>query len=248
MTKVYSRLECLTPKQERMLNDDVFFDVTKAEVTAFLNRLSRMKYSEETILRMRKKYDAYIHDRRKQLRIRCGLSIDEEYRVTMSSTKLGHYVVDGYSEELWMMLNKLDYIPDIRRLLPAISYLNAEGKNKETEFLKTKYKDMLEERGRRILRANGLPEDTPFNEIDKETIDGLTFFEWKLINLPEFTATKTHIRNTIRRFEKYGDHDKAIALYNKYADFLEDAEPEPELSIEEAMDVFQRFGINKREK
>ena len=64
----------LTEKEQRMVMDDDFFDVTKDDVKRLIHRMKIHLFPKEQVIAMRKKYDLWLEDREKRIMDKYGLS------------------------------------------------------------------------------------------------------------------------------------------------------------------------------
>lgn len=234
----------LTEKQKRMLDDDSYFDVTPEEVKVFLHRLKAMQYPYECIVSMRRKYDAWIDDREKRCMARCGISYDE-HRIEKQFNS--SFLIDGYTEMEWRLLFDDNYCPSLSIISKGIAAFQRRGKYAEAEVIRERYQatfdELAERRRQAFLEKINLPSDFPCEEADlrAKRADGMPIGEWRALNDPNYTPQKQYLTELMDRFGQRGDLDSLSRLYQKYGHIIDEANEEPELTMEEAEKVFDKL-------
>ncbi|MBQ0037184.1 MAG: hypothetical protein KBS74_00760 [Clostridiales bacterium] len=169
---------------------------------------------------------------------RNGLPADTEY-----STISWDYI-DGLTFPQWKLLNVPGY-----RLLKEFSYFKMiehftqEGDLDMVKDIESRYEQMMHDREQNILEKNGLPADTEYAAISWASIDGLTFSQWKMLNMLEYSlSSKTSYSKMINHFVEKGDAAKADIIKNKYKEYIKRITPPPvfpTMSEEEALQLYQ---------
>ena len=156
----------LTEKEQRMVMDDDFFDVTKDDVKRLIHRMKIHLFPKEQVIAMRKKYDLWLEDREKQIMDKYGLSYDthtvsnlasdRRYPGIYSSYKVSNFFfINGYTETEWRMLTDEDYIPTYTALSRFINICRKYNDQETLDTLLPKYHNMIFEYERaRLIQPN----------------------------------------------------------------------------------------------
>lgn len=148
------------------------------------------------------------------------------------------FFVDGFPDYVYELLfsDNSPACATINLINRAEKYLKKINNTEALLLLYAKCEPVFEERSRirQNMEANklvkcGCPADAEYGAISLHlnSIDGLSFPQWKMLNLPEYTPSKTTFINMINFFEKRGDAEKADFIREKYAAYLKRITPEP---------------------
>ena len=155
----------LTEKQQRMVMEDDFFDVTKDDIKRLIHRLKIYSFPKEQVNAMRKKYDLWLEDREKRVMDKYGLSYDthtvsnrasdRRYPGIYSSIKSNTFFINGYTETEWQMLTDEDCVPTYTALSRFIAICREYNDQETLDVLLTKYQDKISEHEGALLIRNG---------------------------------------------------------------------------------------------
>ena len=87
----------LTEKEQRMVMDDDFFDVTKDDVKRLIHRMKIHLFPKEQVIAMRKKYDLWLEDREKRIMDKYGLSYDTHTVSNLASDRRYPGIYSSYA-------------------------------------------------------------------------------------------------------------------------------------------------------
>jgi len=233
----------LTPKDWMRIKDDSYFDGDEKDVKNLLYRMACAQMSRREILKMRIKSDRFIHDSEKRFMTELGLDY-RHHVITCSCTGQKFFYVNGYTARQWRMLHDDEYRPHIKALIAFMTQCEEVGDYEALEILTSKYREMLQERAQRLLRGNEIPEDTPYQSLTYNSIDGLRFHHWRLLHDDNYIpSSRTHLLSVINRLRNSEYAEYAEALEQKYLSFLypEVNEPEIQEEIAAANEFFRTF-------
>lgn len=233
MAKKYAKGYKLSVLEQRMLDDDAFYAVSSEEVKKLFWKMDRLKYPRQEIQRVRTKYWDYYTDSEKELMEELGLSYSEQH---ISKVKK-KFLINGFTVNQWKMLSVDSYFPSPRIIRQFMGECAANGDEPSLDILKKKYQTYLDDTenasAAAILQENELPPDTPYKTISKNGIDGMSFFQWKLIHQADYVPkNKSALISAWRQIENSGDYKTAAIIERKYFDIFH---PEPPPPTEEAL-------------
>ena len=161
------------------------------------------------------------------------------------------FFVDGFPDYIYELLfsDQSPACATVHTITRAEKYLKKVGNDEALLLLRVKCADVFAERDRlqqarekNILAKNGLPEDVKYDSVTWGGIDGLSFQQWKILNLPEYSlATKAAYSSMKNRFMREGDYEKVDFITTKYQDFLKRTTPPPEFPIMEQDEAYGLF-------
>ena len=236
-------------KQLRMLEDDAFLQVQESDVMALLTKMKQAGLPRSEVVRIRKKYDRFIHDKEKALMVRLNLNY-EEHNVEYNRS---FYTINGYTEFQWCLLNVDDFVPKNRQtLFQAIDKLKKAGKQQDAERIEAKYQGFLarekEKSMGRFRAKHSLSDDVQVSDMYHIVrFDNLPPSEWRCFNDPDYIPPRQIFTKLMKKYGEYEDLTAYYFLFDKYSDIFACEDGEPPVSLEEAQDIFnQLFGKPKQ--
>ena len=232
--------------EQRMLNDENFFNVTSNDVTGLCTKMLQKGYPIEEVHRTRTKYWDYFTDREKEMMQELGLSYEEQNISKRGPTML----INGFTVSQWKMLTVDDCFPPRHHIQRFMNLCTKNGDEDTVNILREKYRSYFDELKKasaaNILVAHGLPVDTPYKTISAREIDGLSFFTWKLLNIDGYVpSNKSVLVSKWRQYENSGNYEMAARLEEKYFDLLHPEAPPPtEDAILDAEEMFLKMFPN----
>lgn len=223
----------------RMIEDDDFFDFNPRLLVKLVHRIA-MKGNFKLAQMLRVKYDSIIDDEEKKTLQRLGVRYDEHdvtYRFnSQSGTKT--IFIDGLTVLQWELLNTDNITPSYSTLATVCHQFDKAGKTDAATFLKAKYADIFKAHKETLMQKHQIPSNADIHEISGTSVDGLTFFEWRLLYDENFIPPYAALMRKLSRYEKDGDTNRITTLLNKYGDMICADSPEEELLSEDECDAF----------
>lgn len=221
----------LTEKEQRMVMDDDFFDVTKDDVKRLIHRMKIHLFPKEQVIAMRKKYDLWLEDREKQIMDKYGLSYDthtvsnlasgRRYPGIYSSYKASNvFFINGYTETEWRMLTDEDYIPTYTALSRFINICRKYNDQETLDTLLPKYHNMIFEYERARLIHNGIDPNVKRDTVRWNSIDGMSYSRWKLLHDDNYFPSRGILISTIKQMRGEGYAEDAERIEQKYLTYL----------------------------
>ena len=221
----------LTEKEQRMVMDDDFFDVTKDDVKRLIHRMKIHLFPKEQVIAMRKKYDLWLEDREKRIMDKYGLSYDthtvsnlasdRRYPGIYSSYKSSNfYFINGYTETEWRMLTDEDYIPTYTALSRFIDICRKYNDQETLDVLLPKYHNMIFEHEGALLIHNGVDPNVKRDTVRWNSIDGMSYSRWKLLHDDNYFPNRSILISTIKQMRDEGYAEDAERIEQKYLTYL----------------------------
>ena len=229
--------------------------VTCEEVKSFM-REARLHRWYEVVQKLYERYWLILDDKFSRLCQRLNISPAEhnvrngnEHGLYLTSCPC--FFVDGFPDYVYELLftDNSPACATVHSVSKAENFLREKGNDAALLLLYVKCADVFAEReqiqqGREqnILVKMGLPTDTKYTSISWDGIDGLTFPQWKMLHLPEFSlTTKSAYSGMINLFRRKGDLKKVDIIKNKYEAYLKRTTPSPEFPIMELEEASRLF-------
>lgn len=199
-------------RQRRMVEDDDFMDVSPKDVRDLLAKL-RKEQNTKLIQKMRIKYDHLIDDAEKRKMKEMGLNYFTHHIEYGPNYSL---IINGYTEKQWRLLNDEDFRPPDNSIFAIIQALEKQNDAAAVVFLKSKYADAFENRKRKRMARGNLPPAASSGDIDTNTIDGLSFSEWRALNDPDYKISRQYLVRLVNKYTEQGDMETVMQLVEKY--------------------------------
>lgn len=233
-------------RRYQILYDPDCPDVTYDELKIFIMRL-KQEHRYEDVAVLLERYDYLLKDQHRRTKkfnniikymVNNGERIKNIEQVSHSNAP---YLTDVEESVLNGTYEDVDFA-----IIRHVAFSLTEKKmTKELDQLLAKYKDIIIEGNARLLikyHNTSLPEGYATKiedlQINQNRIDGMAPLLWKVLHVPDFIPQKAHLKHLLKELEQEGKYDEVTLLENKYEKLLFKGIPEPELSSEEASELF----------
>ncbi|MBQ0037275.1 MAG: hypothetical protein KBS74_01235 [Clostridiales bacterium] len=227
----------LSDRQKAIL-DGSAENVTSEELKSFM-RNARLYGLTDVVSKLYEQYWRIMDDPLSRLCRKLNISPSDHAIVNGSETGLcisrcscKSFWVDGYPDYVYELLftDNSPACATIKSITKAEKFLKKAGNNDALCLLYVKCAETFAERARtqqkreqNMLERNGLPADTEYSTISWDHIDGLTFPQWKLLNVPGYRLLKEFSYfKMIEHFTQEGNLDMVKDIESRYEQMMHD--------------------------